>query len=149
LKNFSNPKVTVKFFADDLQAYIIYTKINQYEHIASLTEFLNHVVLVTDNVRNLGLIVTPKLSWKLNIRLECHPKKWYNYTRALKTNDPFFLAKIYKIYIIPVLEYPSVVFNSYQNSTAHLIEKVKRRITRNIYFRDRNKLKTTREYPDR
>jgi hypothetical protein len=91
----------------------------------------------TDSVRDLGLIVTPDLKWKkhtqskINITL----RKWYNFMRIIKSQNLHTLCHIYKSYIRPTLEFPSVIFNSFSQSTTIPLEAAQRKITRHICFK--------------
>jgi hypothetical protein len=58
--------------------------------------------------------------------------------RALKTKNPEKLVFIYMVYIRPILEFPSVVFNSDDPGKTLLLEKVQKKITKHIIERSRS-----------
>lgn len=92
---------------------------------------------VVDNIRDLGLYVTPNLKWATHIRTKCRLAngKFFNILKAFKSNDPKFLVRLYTCYVRPILEFASPVFNSDIIGNCNMIEAVQRRVTRAIIRR--------------
>jgi hypothetical protein len=55
--------------------------------------------------------------------------------RVIKSTNIHTLCHIYKSYIRPTLEFPSVVYNCYSPSISTPLEAVQRKITRHICFK--------------
>jgi hypothetical protein len=72
------------------------------------------ITTITDSVRDLGLMITPDLKWKKHTqsKISSTLRKWYNFIRVIKSQNLYTLCHIYKSYIRPTLEFPSVIFNS-------------------------------------
>jgi hypothetical protein len=70
---------------------------------------------------------------------------------VIKTKNLKKLIFIFKVYIRPILEFPSVVFNSDDPGKNRLLEKVQRKITMHIIIRSSSKGKhiTIPKYPER
>jgi hypothetical protein len=170
---FTDPNVTLKFFADDCKAYFIYDEKDILEKKSSLIAFINHferwcahngqalsdkcfslylgrnnprdvysvgnskISAVTTVIRDLGLLITPDLKWKTHIhsKITATLRKWYNFMRVIKSTNIHTLCHIYKSYIRPTLEFPSVVYNCYSPSISAPLEAVQRKITRHICFK--------------
>ena len=89
------------------------------------------------NIRYLGLHITKDLKWSKHIEIICKKaySRWYNYFKCVKFNDLNILCRIYKIYVRPILEYASEIFNSNCVKDSRALELVQKRITRSIIFR--------------
>jgi hypothetical protein len=92
---------------------------------------------VQDSVRCLGLHITPNLKWTYHIRMKCTNalKRWFGLTNIVKSNSQNPLITVYKAYVRPILEFPSVIYNSSQAKTVKTLEAVQRKITRHILFK--------------
>jgi hypothetical protein len=96
-----------------------------------------NTITITDSVRDLGLFITPDLKWKKHTqsKISSTLRKWYNFMRVIKSQNLCTLCHIYKSYIRPTLEFPSVIFNSFSQSTNKPLEDAQRKITRHICFK--------------
>jgi hypothetical protein len=104
---------------------------NQQEHYYLGKSPINPI---QDSIRDLGLIVTPNLKWKKHVqtKISATLRKWYNFMRIVKSTNLNTLCLIYKSYIRPTIEFPSIIFNAYSPSFSLPLEKVQKRITRHI-----------------
>ena len=95
------------------------------------------IPLVDHSIRYLGLHITKDLKWSKHIDIICKKaySRWYNYFKCVKFNDLNVLCRIYKIYVRPILEYASEIFNSNCVKDSRALELVQKRITRSIIFR--------------
>lgn len=164
--------ITLKFFADDLKAYVIYEPTESAPHTLQnfISKFKNWCIdndlsiaiekcnilhlgkrnpkfnYVLDNnlipkvlnqVRDLGFLITPKLKWSVHIKKRCSTAfgKFFSLLKVFRTIDPKQLVKLYKIYVRPVLESSSPVFNNISKKEKILLENVQKRVTRAIFNR--------------
>ena len=166
--------LTLKFFADDLKAYIHYKKSNQDLMQNKLQTFINKfnkycsdndlfiatekcsvlylgtknpkknyfinqdILPSVDNfVRDLGILITPKLKWETHIRHRCNLAlaKFFNIFKIFKTNNPTILLKLYTTYVRPILESSFSVFNIENKNNKKLLENVQRKVTKCIFYR--------------
>jgi hypothetical protein len=106
----------------------------------------NNVVIsdATSAVRDLGVLVDNELSWKdhvTHIATKASRRRFVLF-KSLKSNDPKFLTLMYAIYVRPILEFCSPVFNpaSYtndnkKNALMKKLENVQRVATKLIFLR--------------
>ena len=120
---------------------------NSHNPYTILNQPLNVVV---DHIRDLGLLVTPDLKWKVHIRNICLTalRRWFNILRVIKSTNYTVLRQIYVSYVRPKLEFPSQVFNTNAVGLSNLLENVQRKITRHIIFRHTGK-EVTMSYENR
>ena len=92
---------------------------------------------VKDNVRDLGLYITPNLKWEQHVKKKCKIAyfKWFSIFRFFKTHNPVVLVRLYKAYVRPVLEFGSIFYNNSSVTVRDTLERVQRRITRMIVTR--------------
>ena len=92
---------------------------------------------VSDTARYLGLTLTPDLKWKHHIRNKAllALRRWFNYMRVIKSDNKEILTRIYKLYVRPLLEFPSQIFNTNSKYVINTLERAQARITRNMLFR--------------
>lgn len=92
---------------------------------------------VSEEIRDLGIYVTPALKWGVHIRKKCRfaNAKFFNILKAFKSNDPKFLVRLYTCYVRPILEFASPVFNSEIVGNINMIESVQRRVSKAIFRR--------------
>lgn len=163
--------VILKFFADDLKAYVIYSDpvahiylqafINKFatwcknndlkiswekckvlymgKNSPKLPYQIDDIVIseVTDNIRDLGILITSDLKWKTHIDHICRQAfgKLFTLFKAVRSCDPKFLTRMYTSYVRPVLEFSSSVFNPYQKTDINKLEKVQKIATKLIHYR--------------
>ncbi|KAL7073810.1 hypothetical protein ACQ4LE_007417 [Meloidogyne hapla] len=60
---------------------------------------------------------------------------YYTLIRSLKTNNIQFLITLYKIYVLPILEFGSPIINPYLQKDINAIENVQNRFLKIIYLR--------------
>jgi hypothetical protein len=98
----------------------------------------NHDLQIeTGLVRDLGLYFSPDLKWTRHVELACKKAyaRWFNLSKFFKTSNSKILTRLYKVYVRPVLEFGSPLYNSHTVNLDKLIERVQRRITRIIIKR--------------
>jgi hypothetical protein len=95
------------------------------------------LLIETGIVRDLGLFFSPDLKWTRHIELICKKAyaRWFNLAKFFKTSNSKILTRLYKVYVRPVLEFGSPVYNSQTVNLEKLIERVQRRISRIIIKR--------------
>ena len=71
------------------------------------------IIATNDCIRNLGLLITPSLKWNIHIKAKCKfaLKRWYNLARVAKMASIDGLTLIYKQFVRPILEFPSIIVN--------------------------------------
>jgi hypothetical protein len=77
------------------------------------------------------------MKWDRHIETSCKKAyaRWFNLFKFFKTTNSKLLTRLYKVYVRPVIEFGSPVYNS---PTIHLeksIERIQRRISRMIIKR--------------
>uniref|UniRef100_A0A7E4V8T5 Reverse transcriptase domain-containing protein n=2 Tax=Panagrellus redivivus TaxID=6233 RepID=A0A7E4V8T5_PANRE len=88
-------------------------------------------------VRDLGVMVSSDLSWDEHIKV-CTRKAYsalYCLLKAIKSNNPTVLTRLYTVYVRPLLEFASPVFNPTLKRQAKELEKIQKLATRRIFFR--------------
>ena len=110
--------------------------------------FNEPIVPTSESVRLLGLIVDPQLKFNLHITNKCNKalKTWHFLVRSLKSNSAQILKKVYTTYVLPILDFASIIFHRHL-TTLSLMEIVQKRITRHIYIRCH--IKPIPRYPER
>jgi len=172
LPNFCNVhNVNIKFFADDLKAYICYQKSestiflqkfidNVFEwsvrngleislekckvlHLGKFNSFTNYsfnnttIEKVIDSIRDLGIYTNKNLKWTdhiLKITRQAYARL-YTLLKAIKSNDPEFLIKMYCSYVRPILESSSQIFNPYIKQDISKLENVQKAALKAIFHR--------------
>ena len=88
----------------------------------------------TNEIRDLGIIIDEKLSFDSHCSLKTkQASKIINAIyRTFKTRDTEFLLKLYKTYVLPVLDYGSTVYSPSTKKNIRLLESVQRHFTRRI-----------------
>lgn len=88
-------------------------------------------------VRDLGIILTPKLDFKSHINdvIRRAFSTLFAILRNVQCNDASILIKLYKTYIIPILEYGSQIWNPYTLKQIRQIEKVQMVFTKILMYR--------------
>ena len=99
------------------------------------------IIQPTSCVRNLGLQMTDDLKFNTHINNKClsATRRWFNLAKVCRHNDINVLSLIYKQFVRPILEYPSIIFNPITVTLINDLERVQRRITRHILFRTKYK----------
>ena len=94
---------------------------------------LRNVKEVTD----LGLTYTNKMSFQPYIESKVKiAKARCNYIlRAFASKDPIFLFKIFTIYVRPILEYATVIWNSLEKKLIRKVESVQKQFTYRTFKR--------------
>lgn len=97
----------------------------------------NLIPKVGNYVRDLGFFITPNLKWTVHIRKRCSVAygKFFSLLKVFRTLEPKLLVQLYKIYVRPVLESSSSVFNNLSKRDIALLESVQKRATRAIFNR--------------
>ena len=116
-------------------AYMSFTKNScsalQIHHIRNYTINSQIIEKVTSHV-DLGVTLDSQLNFKnhiSNITSKAN-RAIFSITNAFQFSDLKTKVRLYKCYVIPLLEYASPVWNNYCNSTATVLERTQRRATR-------------------
>ena len=175
-EKFSDPNIILKFYADDLKVYIIYSnsKSDLNLKINSLQNFVNYfinwcytnglrvaaekckvlhlgpsnirhdysideipITKVSNHVRDLGLLITPDLKWQFHIKTKVNFAyyRWLNLMKVFKSTNPTLLVKLYKVYVRPIVDFASIIYNSDIKRDIDAVEILQKRVTRNIFHR--------------
>uniref|UniRef100_A0A7E4UNK7 Reverse transcriptase domain-containing protein n=1 Tax=Panagrellus redivivus TaxID=6233 RepID=A0A7E4UNK7_PANRE len=102
--------------------------------------------------RDLGIHVSDDLSWDAHVnnisKKACG--RLFQLFKTVKTNDCRLLTRLFKVYVLPILEFGSAIYNPNKVSLINTIEDVQRLATRIIYNRDPKLRSTPRpSYEDR
>jgi len=100
--------------------------------------FLNEQLLKADDmVRDLGVLMNSKFSFDAHIRkmIANANSRINNILRCFKCTDINFLRKAFTVYVRPLLESATEVWNPTQCGLIDEIERVQRRYTRRIFER--------------
>jgi len=90
-----------------------------------------------DSIRDLGVYFSHDLKWEKHIKIITNKANQTAFTiiRNLKTNDPKILIELYKIYVLPIIEFASPVFNPYLKKDIEHLEQIQKTYLRIIYNR--------------
>jgi hypothetical protein len=88
-------------------------------------------------VRDLGVYMSPDLTFKEHVSqiVRSASRKSFCLLKAVRTRDPALLARLFSVYVRPVLEYASPVFNPTTSGLSLELESVQRRASRLILAR--------------
>lgn len=165
-------QVKLKFFADDLKAYIIY---DHHTDAFNLQAFINKLsawcinnglklasekcsvlllgnrkfpafkyqlngtdLKITENyVRDLGININSSLKWSthIDIIVKSAFARLFSLFKALKSINPKFLTRMYTVYVRPLVEFSSSVFNPYIKKDINRLESVQITACNLIYYR--------------
>jgi hypothetical protein len=91
----------------------------------------------TEPVRDLGVYMTSDLCFKEHIKsiVSSASRRLFCLLKAVRCRDPVLLAKLFNVYVRPILEYCSPVFNPTSVMLIDELEKVQRRASRLILAR--------------
>jgi len=96
---------------------------------------INNEIINTESIhKHLGIIIDNKLTFNSHVNYLCNKslQKWAIIKRICNSVNGKILVNLYKTYILPLIEYGnSLIFTKTQ---IVLIEKVQRKITRNICY---------------
>ena len=106
-------------------------KTNQIYHLDSVP--LNEV----EYVRDLGIVMTPNLLFDkhIDIMISKAKSRINNILRCFKCNDVAFLIKAFTVYVRPLLESATEVWNPTAKGLTDNLEKVLRNYTRRVFSR--------------
>uniref|UniRef100_A0A914NFB3 Reverse transcriptase domain-containing protein n=1 Tax=Meloidogyne incognita TaxID=6306 RepID=A0A914NFB3_MELIC len=81
-----------------------------------------------ESIRDLGVHFQSDLKWDshINIIVSKAKKVMFTIIKSLKTNNPHILLNLYKIYIRPIIEFASPIFNPYLKKDIEHIETVQK-----------------------
>lgn len=84
------------------------------------------------NARDLGVIVSPSLTWSEHIRTITSKARSRSFLllRALHSKDPIFMQRMFDVYVRPLLEFASPVTNTFRVGHINALESVQRQFTR-------------------
>ena len=82
----------------------------------------------TYDVRDLGIFVSSNLKWDLHIsKIRAKAlQRCYHIFRSFSTNNIWTLLRAYKVFVRPILESNSVLWNPYLLKDIHALESVQR-----------------------
>lgn len=89
------------------------------------------------DVKDLGFIIDKNLNFSNHCTTIANKSMTAAYIllRALRTKNPNILIKAYKIYIRPILEYGTTIFNPYKKNDILKLEKTQNFFTRKVFSR--------------
>ena len=97
-------------------------------------------------VRDLGIYFSKNLKWRSHIEIIVTKSRRTSYAllKSIKSNDPTFLISMFKVYVLPILEFGCPVFNPHYLKDIEQIEKVQRDYVKLVFKRssEYNKDKT-------
>jgi hypothetical protein len=90
-----------------------------------------------DSVRDLGIHFSFDLKWEKHLKIISGKanRVAFSLLKNLKTNNPKLLIELYMIYVLPLTEFSSQVFNPYLKKDIELLEKVQKMFLRIVYNR--------------
>lgn len=92
---------------------------------------------VEKNVRDLGILVQPSLTWTDHIEL-CAKNaslKMFMLFKAIRSNSTRFLLHMYKCFVRPSVEFSTPIFNPYLKKHIVKLEKVQQKAVSIIFYR--------------
>lgn len=94
----------------------------------------NQKIVETNEIRDLGIIIDEKLTFDSHcvLKVKQASKITNSIFRTFQTRDTEFLLKLYKIYVLPVLDYGSTIYSPSTRKNVNLLESVQRHFTRRI-----------------
>jgi hypothetical protein len=95
----------------------------------------NKLVATTDNVKDLGILITSDLSWHAQCTYVCKKANFIANTivRAFKCRDVSMYMSAFNIYVLPILDYCSFVWNPTLVSDICMLERVQKCFTRRVF----------------
>jgi hypothetical protein len=99
---------------------------------------LNGTILSSkDVVRDLGIYVSHDIKWRAHVDYITKKalSRLYLLFKSIRSNDPKFLTRMYNVYVLPLIDYGSSIYNSTSKQNLALIEKVQKRFTRLLFVR--------------
>ena len=110
---------------------------NNPNHEYSLSNSLIPNIQKGESVRDLGVHFSADLKWRSHIDIIVKKARRTSFAllRSLKSNDPNLLINLFKIYVIPILEFSCPIFNPYYQKDIESVEKVQRDYIRIVYRR--------------
>ncbi|VDO23305.1 unnamed protein product [Haemonchus placei] len=97
----------------------------------------DHVLKTVSEVRDLGFYYDYRLNFKkhCNILVSKGNRRSFNLFKALRSKNQDVLLRAYKLYVRPILEYGSSVFNPYAKNDIRALESVQNSFTRKLMLR--------------
>lgn len=127
-------------------------------HFGTPTDFVYHydgfTLKTVKEVRDLGVLINHELNSKSHVD-QMIRKAFaitYNIFRNIESTEPSIYLKLYKAYVIPLLEYASPIWSPHRKKLQVKIEKVQRTFTRIMMYRcnpDPNYPRSLPSYSDR
>nr|CAD2179616.1 unnamed protein product [Meloidogyne enterolobii] len=95
------------------------------------------IIPPNEPIRDLGIYFTSNLKWDSHIKITTNKatRIYYTLIRSLKTNNTQFLITLFKIYVLPILEFGSPIINPYLNKDINSLENVQHKFLKIIYLR--------------
>nr|CAD2171133.1 unnamed protein product [Meloidogyne enterolobii] len=89
-----------------------------------------------ESIRDLGIHFTSDLKWESHIKIIAAKatRTYFTIIRSLKTRNPNFLINLFKIYVLPILEFGSPVFNPYLQKDILSLENVQKKFLQIVYL---------------
>ena len=124
-------------WAHEWQLPILYTKCNVLEigkPSGAEYKMSSQTIVPVDNVVDLRVTIDNKLKFSDHInRIVCQAHKRANLIiRCLMSRDLSSLVRAFKVYVRPVVEYCSVVWNAHYMKDIVALERVQRRFTKRL-----------------
>nr|CAD2141501.1 unnamed protein product [Meloidogyne enterolobii] len=114
--------------------------------------FINNIVIPQtseDSVRDLGIYFSHDLKWEKHINIITRKaiRCSYSIFKSIKSKNPKILTNLFNIYVRPILEFSSPVFNPHLEKDIKSIEKVQKDFLRWVFRRINPKTELP-DYPD-
>ena len=97
----------------------------------------NRIPVATSAVRDLGVMIDSNLSWAAHIQHVCSKANSRRYLlfKSLKSLDPHFLSHMFCVYVRPIIDFASPVFNPCKKKLIIKLEQVQKSATKIIFLR--------------
>lgn len=92
------------------------------------------MIQTVDECRDLGVCVDRKLNFNSHIKnvIKSAFYKSYQIRKTFASQDAHFLARLFSVYVRPLLEYASVLWSPHHSGRITQIERVQRKFTKSI-----------------
>ena len=124
----------LKINENKTKVFRINSKIHDITQKKGKLEIKNHTLDETEIIRDLGIIIDNKLTFKQHINkiVKIGYFKARQIIIILKTKSIALWSKVYKTYVRPHLEYNSQIWNPRNKESILKIEKIQKYFTRNV-----------------
>ena len=95
-----------------------------------------------ESVRDLGLYVTSDLRWNTHIDIVTNKARRVSFAilKSIRFSKPEIMINLFKIYVRPIIEFASNVYNPYLVKDINRLEKIQKDYLKNVFKRANPKL---------